>query len=264
VIGRAEATLNKQILIPLPSYGFDPTETAIPWKVLKSAGFRIIFATPEAQVAAADRRTLTGEGLPSILVGSFVASPEAVQTYSEMTASEEFQDPIAYRDIQPDNYDALILPGGHDKGMREYLESETLRLVVAYFFDRNKPVGAICHGLLLPARTRTMNNSNRSVLWGKRTTSLTRRQERLSYQLTRLWIGDHYQTYKTLVQDEVISNLCSPDDYVSGPEFFVPVQRDTETDLSPGFAVVDGNFVSARWPGDIHKFTYEFKRLLEQ
>jgi protease I len=41
-----------------------------------------------------------------------------------------------------------LLPGGHDKGMREYLESPVLQKNVAYFFDHNMAVGAICHGTL--------------------------------------------------------------------------------------------------------------------
>ena len=53
----------KKILIPLPSYGFDPTEVAIPWKVLNEAGFDIVFATPDGHEARADRLMLCGERL---------------------------------------------------------------------------------------------------------------------------------------------------------------------------------------------------------
>ena len=35
------------ILIPLPLAGFDPTETAVPWKVLSERGHKITFATPD-------------------------------------------------------------------------------------------------------------------------------------------------------------------------------------------------------------------------
>src|SRR5438045_8840077 len=51
-------------------------------------------------------------------------------------------------------FDALLLPGGHRaRGMREYLESEILQRHVASFFDKEKPVAAICHGVLLAARS---------------------------------------------------------------------------------------------------------------
>jgi len=56
--------------------------------------------------------------------------------------------------------------------MRRYLESDVLReLVVAAFTDR-APVGAICHGVLLAARS-TNPATGRSVLFGKQTTALT-------------------------------------------------------------------------------------------
>jgi hypothetical protein len=39
--------------------------------------------------------------------------------------------------------------------------------------------------------------------------------------------------------------------------------RDTPTNLAPGFALRDGNYVSARWPGDAHRFAHDFGALLQ-
>ena len=44
----------KKILMPVPAYGFDPTEAAIPWKILSEKGFDIGFATPDGTQACAD------------------------------------------------------------------------------------------------------------------------------------------------------------------------------------------------------------------
>jgi hypothetical protein len=41
------------------------------------------------------------------------------------------------------------------------------------------------------------------------------------------------------------------------------VKPDPETDASPAFVLVDGHYVSARWPGDAYTFTRAFTRLLE-
>ncbi len=46
---------NINILIPLPSYGFDPTEAAIPWKILTGNDIKITFATPEGTPARVDK-----------------------------------------------------------------------------------------------------------------------------------------------------------------------------------------------------------------
>ncbi len=50
----------KKILIPVPAYGFAPTEAAIPWKILSEKGLDIGFATPDGKQACADIFMLRG------------------------------------------------------------------------------------------------------------------------------------------------------------------------------------------------------------
>lgn len=249
------------VLIPLPHYGFDPTEAAVPWKKLIAAGHSTVFATPAGKPASADACMVTGERLPAFLRGTLRAEPEAVSFYREMEASPPFQNPISYADIRPGSFGALLLPGGHDKGMREYLESPLLQAAVAHFFDQGKPVAAICHGTLLAARARS-ERTGQSVLRGRKTTGLTRNQEKVAYWLTRAWLGDYYRTYPTYMADELVCNLAAPTDYSRGPGFPIPFGRDSDKNLKPGFTVRDGNYLSARWPGDAYKFAREFVLLL--
>ena len=48
----------------------------------------------------------------------------------------------------------MILPGGHAKSVKQYLEDKALQRFVADFFDhvdnsgKHKPVAAICHGVV--------------------------------------------------------------------------------------------------------------------
>ena len=111
-----------RVLIPLPSYGFDPTESAVPWKYLKDAAQQhdITFATPDGQPGRADSRMLLGTGL-GLLKRTLMAEPGAVADYRDMEASDEFKQPIRYSEINSHDYDALLLPGGHDKGMHVVL-----------------------------------------------------------------------------------------------------------------------------------------------
>ena len=51
------------VLIPLPRYGFDPTEAAIPWQILTRHNYHVFFCSPNGQKAQADRIILTGEKL---------------------------------------------------------------------------------------------------------------------------------------------------------------------------------------------------------
>lgn len=50
----------KRILIPIPAYGFDPTEVAIPWKLMPEHKMEVVFATPEGKKASADVLMLSG------------------------------------------------------------------------------------------------------------------------------------------------------------------------------------------------------------
>lgn len=247
----------KQILIPLPARDFDPTETAIPWKILKSAGVSIIFSTPQGLMGVCDPHMLTGTGL-SFLSPVLSADPNARNAYQEMQQTAEFQHPIKWSEIDPNQYDGILLPGGHAKGMREYLESPVLQKIVSSFFEVNKPVGAICHGVVLAARSKT--KENKSVLFGFKTTALLASQEMLAWMMTCTWMGSYYRTYPQTVEAEVKSALQSPKDFLTGP---LPLFRDSLTDLGKGFVVQDRNYLSARWPGDAHRFGVSFLEMIK-
>jgi len=68
---------------------------------------------------------------------------EGDQTYSEKPG-HQFTLTAAFADVRPENYDALVLPGGRAP---EYLRLNPRVLeIVRHFFAANKPVAAICHG----------------------------------------------------------------------------------------------------------------------
>lgn len=247
-----------QILIPLPAYGFDPTEVAIPWKILTQAGHFVQFATPGAKVATPDQAMLDGRRL-GIWKPLLRARIDAVEACALMAKSPEFQAPISYADCQEKAFDGLVLPGGHDKRVKDYLESKTLQSVVADFFTAKKPVGAICHGVVVAARS-CNQETGQSVLSGYKTTCLLKSQEMLAYTMTRLWLKDYYLTYPGLtVEDEVRAALASGDDFIEGPK---PMLRDSPTAMSRGFTCRDRHYLSARWPGDAYNFSQAFEGMV--
>jgi protease I len=246
------------ILMPLPRRDFDPTETGVPWRVLRERGHRIVFATPDGKPGEADPRMVTGDGL-GLLAGLLKADGNGARAYREMAGGAEFQHPIVYDEIRPADFDALLLAGGHAKGMRPYLESAQLQAAVAGFFATARTVGAICHGVVLAARSRGADG--KSVLHGRKTTGLTRLMELGAWALTCLYLGDYYRTYPTTVEDEVRAALANPQDFIAGP---VALTRDSPGRLDAGFTVRDGNYLSARWPGDAHRFASEFAGMVER
>ncbi len=140
-----------RVLIPLPDRDFDTTEVSVPWWYLSSAGHDIVFATERGTAGrspSCDPRLLTG-----VIFGALGAEPEARRIYAEMAARGEFRHPVAWADIDPSAFDALVLPGGHAPGMRQYLASSELQGKVGQFWQLGRPVGAICHGVLVLART---------------------------------------------------------------------------------------------------------------
>jgi protease I len=238
----------------------------VPWRVLAEAGHDCVFATPDAMPARADERMLKGTGL-GLLGPMLRAQASAVADHDRMTQSAAWRASIAWSDIAAGmdaaRFDALLLPGGHAPGMREYLESPLLQAAVARFFEERRPVAAICHGTVLAARSRVTRGegAGRSVLYGRRTTGLTRQLEMLAWRLTRHRLGDYYRTYAQTVQDEVAASLRSPLDFLVGPPALL---RDSDRLRRVGFTVRDGAYLSARWPGDAHRFAHELVAMLAE
>ncbi len=280
--------------MPLPARDFDPTEVAVSWRILSAAGHDVVFATPDGLAACADPVMVDGIGLdywsriPGLrhlkLIGLLLrADRRGRAAYSALVHNAAFLSPLAYAQIRSEDFDALLLPGGHALGMREYLESTTLQSTVVEFFDAEKPVAAICHGVVLAARS-VSPRTRKTVLHGRKTTALTWNLERSAWHLSRYagrwWDRDYYRTYREepgesagyrSVQAEVTRRLAKPEDFLDVPAA-VPNRfrkasglfRDTPEDARAAFIVRDGNYVSARWPGDVHAFARTFVDILAQ
>lgn len=280
-----------RVIMPLPHRDFDPSEAAVSWRVLTARGHEVRFATPDGAPAAADPIMLDGIGLdpwsrlPGLrrlrLIGLLLrANRDARRAYAELERDPNFRAPLRWDQAQADDFDGLLLPGGHRAwGMRDYLESAVLQRLVVAFFDADRPVGAICHGVLLAARSR--RDDGKSILYGRRTASLTWAQERAASALAhvgRWWDRDYYRTYVDepgqpegfmSVEAEVTRALAVPEDYRDvprdAPDFrrkTSGLARDSIDDARPAWVVQDGNYVSARWPGDAHTFAVRFAELL--
>ena len=280
------------VLIPVPDLDADPTEVAVSWKVLTRAGHTVRFATSSGAPARCDDLMVTGRGLDpwgfvpglSHVVGIgrvLRADARGRAAHAELVRDPAWLSPLPWAGIRSDGFDGLLLPGGHRaRGMRAYLESALLQEVVADAFADGRPVAAICHGVLLAARS-TDPSTGRSVLHGRTTTALTWSLERRAWQVARVsrfWDPGYYRTYadppgrpagSESVQQEVTRALARAEDFRDVPPDAPDAARktsgrarDTETDDRPAFVVRDGAYVSARWPGDAHTFAREFASLL--
>jgi len=254
----------------------------------------VVFATPGGEPSEGDDLMVSGRGLDPwgqipllrnvVVVGRVLrADARGRAAYTQLVASPAFGAPLSWAAAAGHHFDGLVLPGGHRaRGMRQYLESGQLQHMVVDCFGRGIPVGAICHGVLLAARSIDPATGH-SVLYGRQTTALTWQLERTAWALarrTRFWDPDYYRTYPDhpgqptgfmSVQHEVTRALERPGHF-RDVDLGVPDRRrktsgrsrDTPADDTPAWVVRDGNYVSARWPGDVHAFARTFVDLLAE
>ena len=129
-----------------------------------------------------------------------------------MKEDEPINEPLKWTDpeftIEP--YDLLFFPGGHEKGVRQVIESPVLRkLLVKYFAQTRKPsqksVAAICHGVLVLSEARF--EDGRSVLHDVTTTTLPGAFEATAFWGTKFFLGDYYKTFGA-GSDNVETQVC--------------------------------------------------------
>lgn len=128
------------------------------------------------------------------------AKAEACKAYHAMKEEEITMKPLAWTDatFSLENYDLLFFPGGHEKGVRQVIDSPVLhKLLAEYFPQTRKPsrksVAAICHGVL--ALSESCYADGKSLLHDVTTTTLPASFEGVAYWGTRLFLGDYYKTY---------------------------------------------------------------------
>lgn len=114
-------------------------------------------------------------------------------------------------------YDLIFLPGGHEKGVRQVIDSHIIHQHFArYFPSTRKPstktVAAVCHGVLV--LTESTLPDGKSVLHDATTTALPGLMEQGIFWATRPFLGDYYKTYgagSESVQTAVSKQLDDPE-----------------------------------------------------
>jgi protease I len=119
----------KRILMLVGDYVED-YEVMVPFQALLMVGHRVDAVCPQKKAGDTVRTA--------------VHDFEGDQTYSEKPG-HRFTLNATFTEVRPENYDALVIPGGRAP---EYLRlnEEVIRLV-RHFAGANKPIAAICHGV---------------------------------------------------------------------------------------------------------------------
>ncbi len=123
----------KKILMLVGDYGED-YEIMVPFQALQAVGYRVDAVCPDKKAGEAVRTA--------------IHDFEGDQTYSEKRG-HNFTLNAAFDEINPADYDALVVPGGRAP---EYLRlNQDVLAMVRHFFEADKPVAAICHAAQLLA-----------------------------------------------------------------------------------------------------------------
>ena len=238
------------LFIHVGNLDFDLTEVAVPWRLLTDAGHSVVFATEKGATPTGDEKLIPGP-----FFGMLGSKPQPIIFYDQLKVDPAFCSPLAWSAVVPSEFDALLLPGGHAPGMRQYIGSEELQGIVAQFWALQRPVAAVCHGVLVLARAR--DATGKSLLSGVRTTCLPYYMERTVIRLTSWWLGDYYATYPHTVQEEVEAAGAV---FVRGTTTLFT--HGTSTSDAGTHVVQDGRYISARWPGDAYAFARALIALL--
>ncbi len=131
-----------------------------------------------------------------------------------MKASPECRKPLAWAapDFSLNPFDVVLFPGGHDKGVRQAIDSAKLQThIAAYFPQTRKPgkkaVVAICHGVQVVCGAKSSDGA--SVIRDCDTTALPAKFEQVAFWGTRAFLGDYYKTYGA-GSDDVEEVVCRP------------------------------------------------------
>jgi len=121
----------KKVLI-IAGDGVEAQEIFYPYYRLKEEGFEVHVAAP------------TKKDVLFTVVHDFEPGWE---TYSEKLGYRFPWVTLAFKDVKPEEYDGLVIPGGRAP---EFIRTKPeLENIVKHFFEANKPVAAICHGPLV-------------------------------------------------------------------------------------------------------------------
>jgi protease I len=118
----------KKILMLVGDYVED-YEVMVPFQALQMVGHTVHAVCPDKKA---------GEQ-----VRTAVHDFEGDQTYSEKRG-HNFTLNASFDEVKPDDYDALVIPGGRAP---EYIRlNASVLTMVQHFSNSNKPIAAICHG----------------------------------------------------------------------------------------------------------------------
>lgn len=134
--------VSKKILMLVGDFVED-YEAMVPYQILTMVGHTVHTVCPDKKA---------GDSVKTA-VHDFIGD----QTYAEFPG-HRFAINSSFDEIKPEDYDALVIPGGRAP---EYLRlNERVIEITKHFAETNKPIAAICHGPQILAAANLLKDKN--------------------------------------------------------------------------------------------------------
>jgi putative intracellular protease/amidase len=149
--------------------GFWAEEFVVPHRILTEAGVDVTIATPGGRVPVADEGSLSvgangGDAGKAADLRSYLAKVDGL-----------LSSPARLEDIDPDNFDGVLIPGGHGPMQDLAVNPDVARILVRLLPDPTKVVASLCHG---PASFFSAGNPDGSWPFkGRKLTAFTDEEE---------------------------------------------------------------------------------------
>ncbi|MFF8289549.1 type 1 glutamine amidotransferase domain-containing protein [Streptomyces sp. NPDC016309] len=146
--------------------GFWAEEVVAPYEAFTAAGHEVVVATPGGVVPTVDRASLAAE-----VNGGQDGADRVERTLASLT---ELHRPVALADVDPAEYAAVFVPGGHGPMEDLAVDAESGRLLTGVL-ESGTPLGVVCHGPAALLAARREDGSN--AFAGYRLTGFTNAEE---------------------------------------------------------------------------------------
>ncbi len=135
-------------------------EFAVPYLIFEKTGYNIDSASPKGGLSPVDENSLS--------CSNPVEWDKCIKILRETKKLDE---------LNFEKYDAVYFPGGHGP-MFDLPFSDEIKKCVEYFYNSNKIIAAICHGVV--ALTSARDKENEPIVKNKKITSFTNKEEQVT------------------------------------------------------------------------------------
>jgi putative intracellular protease/amidase len=149
--------------------GFWAEEFVVPHRILAEAGLDLTIATPGGKIPVADEGSLS-------LAANGDDADKVADLRSYLGKVKDLLDaPTRLEDVDPADFDAVLIPGGHGPMQDLAVNSDVARILARLLPDPTKVVVSLCHG---PASFLSAGNPDGSWLFkGRKLTAFTDEEE---------------------------------------------------------------------------------------